>query len=206
VHGAQHNMRSRWDLGHPSPSRGPSPTKSLLCITSEFAVCRGLCALITVGGWPLCGQVHRLEAGWLSPEANVLYNSFGAVTLKANSVVQRGSLDKALVRVGTIASNGDMFYVSLRTQAGSYPSSYDTSLPASVANKVFVHRFPVVFCNVDGYTMSNTRLCVLFSRCKLAGPVATLLGCSPVPHRCHGWQWTARSLPQVPQATLSHQS
>jgi hypothetical protein len=50
----------------------------------------------------------------------------GAISLLANSVVQSGSNDKAAIRVGTRASNGDYFWVSLRTNAVTRPASYDT--------------------------------------------------------------------------------
>jgi hypothetical protein len=105
--------------------------------------------------------LHRLEMSWLKPEKNVVTNAVGAVALKANGAVQAGSNDKALIRVGSRAANGDAYWVSLRTGSSTRPGSYDVGLDASVANKVHVHRFPLVMCN--GLTGANSLLVATLS-------------------------------------------
>ena len=97
------------------------------------------------GGYKRFNAPHRLELNWLTVANNTITAtpSATAYTVKANGVVAAGSTDIALLRLPALATNGDAFWVSLRTSSATVPTSYDTALNADYVNKLYVHRMPV---------------------------------------------------------------
>jgi hypothetical protein len=104
-------------------------------------------------GWPYrrFNAPHRLQKGWLGSGNIVADPAEGDVAIVSNSVVQTGSTSKAMIQF----TRAESVYVSLRTNALSRPASYDSTLVADDANKVFVHRYAT-----GSYTKRTARLAV----------------------------------------------